>query len=100
MPAEGSVPDPERDAGSTPGERWRNVAMSGIGQLFALLALDEADRAERIAAAREPADEGLDPARSETRASAWGRWTAERDGTDMTSSAGASSPTRRRAAHV
>jgi hypothetical protein len=74
--------------------------MSGIGQLFALLALDEADRAQRIADARRRPDEGLDPARSETRASAWGRWVADRDADARGSAANAATPSPRRAAHV
>jgi hypothetical protein len=74
--------------------------MSGIGQLFALLALDEADRADRIAVARERPDQGLDPARSEARASAWGRWTAYRDGDDRAGGTNEVQRRPRRAAHV
>jgi hypothetical protein len=77
--------------------------MSGIGQLFALLALDEADRAERLADARRRPDEGLDPARSETRAAAWGRWTADREADPGATVAEANKPATampRRAAHI
>ena len=73
--------------------------MSGFGHLYALMALDEADRAQRVASARERADEGLDPARSEARASAWSRWLARRE-SDGTADARAPKQVVRRAAHI
>jgi hypothetical protein len=70
----------------------------GLGHVFALLALDEADRAQRIAEARRQPHQDLDPSRSETRASAWRRWRARHEADAQPSRVDGSAP--RRAAHV
>jgi hypothetical protein len=73
-----------------------------LGHLLALLALDEARRADRIAANRAPApplDEGLNPSRAEIRASAWSRWMGRRDDASPATEA-PRQPAPRRAAHV
>ena len=49
--------------------------MSGLGQLFSIIALHEANCAER--ARTRNRSEALDPLRSEARAAAWRRWAAE-----------------------
>ena len=70
----------------------------GLGHVFALLALDEADRARRSAEARRQANQDLDPGRSEARAGAWRRWMARHDADARPSRIDGSAP--RRAAHV
>lgn len=79
--------------------------MPGLGHVFALLALDEADRADRAAgrarqtvSSREAEDEGLDAHRAEARASAWRRWIARREAADLP--VPATAPRPRRASHV
>jgi hypothetical protein len=70
----------------------------GLGHIFALMALDEADRAQRIAEARRLPDQNLDPRRSEARAGAWRRWMARHEADAQTPRVDGSAP--RRAAHV
>ena len=49
--------------------------MSGLGQLFSIIAIHEANCAERARTRNRP--EGLDPRHSEARAAAWRRWATQ-----------------------
>ena len=68
--------------------------MSGLGQLFSIIAMHESRCAER--APTRGSTDALDPLRSEARAAAWRRWAAE----SRTIATGDRSVDSRRAAHI